>query len=135
MWEETALMILKLVIALGLGALVGLEREIHKKPAGLRTHMLVSMGACLFTIVSIDQFAIDPARVASGIVTGIGFLGAGTIIGSNMRVRGLTTAATLWVTAAVGLSVGAGLYIPAIMASVLVFLVLQMWRIEMDIGY
>jgi putative Mg2+ transporter-C (MgtC) family protein len=77
---------------------------------------------------------MDPARVASGIVTGIGFLGAGTIIASKVRVRGLTTAATLWVTAAVGLAVGAGVYIPAVITAVLVFLVLQMWRIEIEIG-
>ena len=132
--EETAIMTLKLVISLGLGALVGLEREIGRKPAGLRTHMLVSMGACLFTIVSVDQFNMDPARVAAGIVTGIGFIGAGTIMGSKVRIKGITTAATLWVTAAVGLSIGVGMYVPAIIAAVLVFLVLQMWRIEMEIG-
>ncbi len=118
---------------LGLGALVGLEREMHRKPAGLRTHMLVSMGACLFTIVSIDQFAVDPARVASGIVTGIGFIGAGCVMASKVKVKGLTTAATLWVTAAVGLSIGAGLYIPAVITALLVFGVLQMWRLEQEI--
>ncbi|MBN1896294.1 MAG: MgtC/SapB family protein [Candidatus Aenigmarchaeota archaeon] len=134
MWEEYALMALQLVIALGLGALVGLEREIGRKPAGLRTHMLVSMGACLFTIVSVGQFDMDPARVASGIVTGIGFIGAGTIMGSKIRIKGITTAATLWVTAGVGLAVGAGMYVPAIIAAILVFLVLQMWRIELEIG-
>jgi putative Mg2+ transporter-C (MgtC) family protein len=134
MWEETALMALKLVVSLGLGALVGLEREIGRKPAGLRTHMLVCMGACLFTIVSVGEFNMDPARVASGIVTGIGFIGAGTIMGSKVRIKGITTAATLWVTAAVGLSIGVGMYIPAVLASVLVFLVLQMWRIELEIG-
>jgi putative Mg2+ transporter-C (MgtC) family protein len=133
MWEDSALMLLQLIIALGLGALVGLEREIHKKPAGLRTHMLVSMGACLFTIVSIGQFDLDPARVASGIVTGIGFIGAGTIMASKARIKGITTAATLWVTAGVGLAVGAGMYIPAVIAAVLVFVVLQMWRIEEEL--
>ena len=134
MWEESALMALKLVISLGLGALIGLEREMGRKPAGLRTHMLVSMGACLFTIVSVTEFGMDPARVASGIVTGIGFIGAGTIMGSKAKIRGITTAATLWVTAAVGLAIGVGMYVPAILTAVLVFVVLQMWRIEMEIG-
>ncbi len=123
-------MTLKLVVSLGLGAIVGLEREIGRKPAGLRTHMLVSMGACLFTIVSASYFDADPARVASGIVTGIGFIGAGTVMASKVRVRGITTAATLWVTAAIGLAVGVDLYIPAIIASVLVFAVLELRRVE-----
>lgn len=132
--EETAIMTLKLVVSLGLGALIGLEREMGRKPAGLRTHMLVSMGACLFTIVSVGEFDMDPARVAAGIVTGIGFIGAGTIMGSKARIKGITTAATLWVTAGVGLAIGVGMYVPAIVGAVLVFLVLQMWRIEAEIG-
>ena len=123
-------MLLKLVVALLLGALVGLEREWKKKPAGLRTHMLVSMGSCLFTIVSMSSFSADPARVASGIVTGIGFIGAGAIMGSKMHVKGITTAATLWIVAAVGLAVGAEMYVPAVIAAVLVFLVLQLRRLE-----
>ena len=126
-------MTLKLVIALLLGALEGLEREWRKKPAGLRTHMLVSMGACLFTLVSLTTFGADPARVAAGIVTGIGFIGAGSIIGSKVRVRGITTAATLWIVAAIGLSVGTGMYIPALIASVLVFLVLQLRKLEEEL--
>ena len=123
-------MSLKLLIALLLGALVGLEREWRKKPAGLRTHMLVSMGACLFTLVSITSFGADPARVAAGIVTGIGFIGAGSIMGSKMRVQGITTAATLWVVAAIGLSVAAELYFPALVAAVAVFFVLQLRWLE-----
>jgi putative Mg2+ transporter-C (MgtC) family protein len=123
-------MALKLIIALLLGALVGLEREWKKKPAGLRTHMLVSMGACLFTLVSVSTFSADPARVASGIVTGIGFIGAGSIMASKMHVKGITTAATLWIVAAIGLAVGAGLYIPALISATLVFIVLQLRRLE-----
>lgn len=123
-------MSLKLLIALLLGALVGLEREWRKKPAGLRTHMLVSMGSCLFTLVSITSFNMDPARVAAGIVTGIGFIGAGSIMGSKMRVQGITTAATLWVVAAIGLAVAAELYFPALIAAVAVFLVLQLRWLE-----
>jgi putative Mg2+ transporter-C (MgtC) family protein len=135
MFDVFTEMSIKLVIALLLGALVGLEREWHKKPAGLRTHMLVSMGACLFTMVSVTSFDADPARIASGIVTGIGFIGAGSIIGSRARIRGLTTAATLWITAAIGLAIGASLYIPAVVGAVLVFLVLQLRRIEEEIEH
>lgn len=132
--EEFTLMALKLVIALGLGGLVGLERQLTRKPAGLRTHMLVSLGACLFTVTSVQGFGVDPARVAAGIVTGIGFLGAGAIMSSGHHVRGITTAATLWVTAAIGLSVGVGMYITAVLASVLVFAVLKMWKLEEELG-
>jgi len=123
-------MVLKLIISLLLGALVGLEREWKRKPAGLRTHMLVSMGACLFTITSISGFSLDPARVAAGIVTGIGFIGAGTIMGARMHITGVTTAATLWIVAAIGLAIGAGMYIPAVAASIMVFLVLQLGKVE-----
>jgi putative Mg2+ transporter-C (MgtC) family protein len=131
---EFALMALKLVIALGLGGLVGLERQMDRKPAGLRTHMLVSLGACLFTVVSIQGFGMDTARVAAGIVTGIGFLGAGAIMSSGHHVRGITTAATLWVTAAIGLAVGVDMYITAVLTSVLVFAVLKMWKLEEGLG-
>ena len=123
-------MTVKIGLSLILGAMVGVEREMGKKPAGLRTHMLVSMGACLFTIVSMTSFGTDTARIAAGIVTGIGFIGAGSIIGSKERVRGITTAATLWITGAIGLAVGAGTYFPAIIAAVFVLIVLELGRIE-----
>jgi putative Mg2+ transporter-C (MgtC) family protein len=132
--EEFALMALKLAVAIGLGGLVGLERQLTRKPAGLRTHMLVCLGACLFTVVSIEGFGADPARVAAGVVTGIGFLGAGAIMGSGHHVRGITTAATLWVTAAIGLCVGAGMYVTAILSSVLVFAVLKLWKLEDELS-
>jgi putative Mg2+ transporter-C (MgtC) family protein len=128
--EEVIVIFIKLFISICLGGLVGLERQIKRKPAGLRTHMLVSLGACLFTVVSITQFHADPARVASGIVTGIGFIGAGTIMASKMQIKGITTAATLWVTAAIGLAVGADLYFSAVIGAVMVFVILQLWRIE-----
>jgi putative Mg2+ transporter-C (MgtC) family protein len=130
---ETTVIVLKLVVALLLGALVGLEREWKRKPAGLRTHMLVSMGACMFTVVSMTSFNTDPARVASGIVTGIGFIGAGSIIGSRGHIHGITTAATLWIVAAIGLAVGAEMYVLAFAASILVFIVLQLRRLEVYI--
>ena len=128
-------MIVKLVIAMALGGFVGLEREWRKRPAGLRTHMLVSMGACLFTMVSISSFSVDPARVASGIVTGIGFIGAGTIMASKGHIQGVTTAATLWVTAAIGLGIGADIYLASLAAAVLVFIILQLRKVEEELEY
>lgn len=120
--------ILRLVIAISLGALVGLEREMSHKSAGLRTHMIVSLGACLFTLISIYTFEMDSARVAAAIVTGIGFIGAGSIIASRGHLQGITTAASLWVVAAIGLAVGVGSYLLAVVAAVLVFLVLQLGK-------
>jgi putative Mg2+ transporter-C (MgtC) family protein len=123
-------MIVRLLLAVVLGILVGVEREISHRPAGLRTHALVSLGACLFTIISIDYFNMDPARVAAGIVTGIGFIGAGSIIAEKGRVQGITTAASLWCVAAIGLAVGAGAYVLAVVSTVLVFGILWLKRAE-----
>ncbi|MFH1587361.1 MAG: MgtC/SapB family protein, partial [Candidatus Diapherotrites archaeon] len=95
-------LILKLILAVILGGLIGLDRELKGRPAGLRTHVLVCVGATLFTIISMSFMATsDPARIAAGIVTGIGFLGAGAIFRSDDHIKGLTTAADLWVIAAV----------------------------------
>ena len=114
--------ILRILVAGVFGALVGLERDIHGRAAGLRTHLLVSAGAAVFTILSsrvavfgvvaVPEFArvTDPGRIAAQIVTGIGFLGAGTIIKEGFTIRGLTTAASLWITAAIGMASGAGFY-------------------------
>ena len=123
-------MIVRLLLAVVLGILVGVEREISHRPAGLRTHALVSLGACLFTIISIDYFDMDPARVAAGIVTGIGFIGAGSIIAEKGRVQGITTAASLWCVAAIGLATGAGAYVLAVVSTVLVFGILWLKRAE-----
>ena len=98
----------RLAAAAGLGAALGLERELNAQPAGFRTHLLVSLGAGLFTVAGADLGGADPARVAAQVVTGIGFLGAGAILREGGSVRGLTTAASLWVTAAVGLACGLG---------------------------
>ncbi|MCD6092791.1 MAG: MgtC/SapB family protein [Candidatus Aenigmarchaeota archaeon] len=125
-------MIIKLLLAVALGILVGTEREISHKPAGLRTHALVSLGACLFTMVSIYYFDADPARIAAGIVTGIGFVGAGSIIASRGHVQGITTAASLWCVAAIGLAVGVGAYVLAIVSVVLVFIILWLKRAVKD---
>lgn len=115
--------LVSLLLAVALGGVVGIERELIHKPAGLRTHMLVSLGSCLFTIVSIG-FSFDPARIASGIVAGIGFIGAGTIWAEKDKVQGITTAASLWATAAIGLTVGIGDYPLAATVTLLVFIVL-----------
>ena len=125
--------VLRLILAIVLGAIVGLEREITHKPAGLRTHMLVSLGSCLFTVVSIYDFGMDPARIAAGIVTGIGFIGAGTIIAEEEKVVGITTAASLWSTAAIGLTAGAGDYLLSVIATILVFIILSLRRAHMKI--
>ena len=127
--------LLRLSIAAGLGAAVGFERELRDREAGIRTHLLVSLGSALFTIISaygFHEFLVgggaivraDPTRIAAQIVTGIGFLGAGAIIRDGLSVRGLTTAATLWVVAAVGMACGAGYYWPAVAATVLTIVAL-----------
>lgn len=120
-------MLVRLIIATALGALVGYERERMGKPAGVRTHGMVALGAALFTLVSVYGFAgdHDPARVAAQIVTGIGFVGAGAILHLRRSVQGLTTAASLWVTAAIGLAVGVGMLAMSAATAVLVFLLLR----------
>lgn len=124
---------LRLFLSALLGSAIGLERERLDWAAGLRTHMLVSVGATVFMLVSAYGFAdilghsnvvLDPSRIAAQVVSGIGFLGAGTIIFTREVVRGLTTAASLWTVAAIGLSVGGGLYVAAASATVLVLLIL-----------
>ncbi len=129
--EEIEL-ILKLFAALCLGAIIGLDREMHERPAGLRTHALVCMGATLFTILSLNIAAslndADPSRIASNIVVGIGFLGAGTIFKEKDRIVGLTTAADLWVLAAVGMAIGIGLYSVAFFSVLLILFVLLLGR-------
>ncbi len=114
-----------LLLSVVLGAIVGLERERTHKPAGLRTHMLVSLGSCLFTVVSATSFNMDPARIAAGIVAGIGFIGAGTIWAEKDKVKGITTAASLWATAAIGLTSGIGDYPLAIAVTILVLVILS----------
>ena len=131
---------LRLALAAVLGGAVGLERELREREAGLRTHLLVSLGAAAFTLVSAYGFrdfqygsregiTLDPTRIAAQIVTGIGFLGAGAIIRQGLSVRGLTTAATLWVVAAIGLASGAGYYSVAVIGTALVLFSLYPLRI------
>jgi putative Mg2+ transporter-C (MgtC) family protein len=136
-WGEA---LLRLALAAALGGAVGIERELREREAGLRTHLLVALGSALFTIVSAYGFhsflvsgtavvRTDPTRIAAQIVTGIGFLGAGAIIRQGLSVRGLTTAATLWVVAAIGLAVGAGYYSGALITTGIVLLALWPLRL------
>ena len=127
-WQELhPQMLLHLLISVVLGALIGYERERKGKPAGVRTHGMVCLGAALFTIVSLHGFGPggEPSRVAAQIVTGIGFLGAGAILHQRDNVHGLTTAASLWVTAAIGLAVGVGMVWMSLVTTLLVFLLLR----------
>jgi putative Mg2+ transporter-C (MgtC) family protein len=136
-WAEVGL---RLVVAAALTGMVGLERELRERAAGLRTHIMVGVGSALFTIVSaygVHEFLTsgqgviraDPTRIAAQIVTGIGFLGAGAIIRQGLSIRGLTTAATLWVVAAVGLAAGAGYYSGAAITTAIVLIALYPLRI------
>ncbi len=134
-------LITKVLIAAGLGAVIGFEREISRKVAGLRTHALVSLASALFTSISVDAFrdqvmttGYDPTRIISNIIVGIGFIGAGAILRKDGKVEGTTTAAGLWAVAAVGVTVGIGLYKEAVMITALIYLVLQsLWIIEKKI--
>jgi len=112
----------RLVLAAVLGGAIGAERELNDQPAGLRTHMLLTTGACLFTLVSAYGFGrgTDPSRIAAQIVTGIGFLGGGAIVRDGLTVKGVTTAASIWATASVGVAIGAGSYVLGVGGAVLV---------------
>lgn len=127
--------VVRLVVAAVLGALIGLEREIHEHPAGMRTHLLVALGSAGFTVLSISAFqapGADPARIAAQIVAGVGFLGAGAILKEGATIRGLTTAASLWAVAAVGMAAGAGAWVPAVAVSVIVLFSLWPLRVVAD---
>jgi putative Mg2+ transporter-C (MgtC) family protein len=130
-WPEV---LLRLFVAAVLGGAIGLERELRERQAGLRTHLVVSVGAALFTLVSAYGFTgfdgkVDPTRIAAQIVTGIGFLGAGAIIRQGLSVRGLTTAASLWLVAAIGMAAGAGYWDGALIATLGALLVLGPLRV------
>lgn len=130
-FEFDADILIKLLLASLLGGIIGLEREVHGRPAGFRTHLLVSLGSTLFVLTSIQFYhnygnftgtgpvGSDPARIAAQVVAGIGFLGAGAIIREKASIRGLTTAACLWVAAAIGVAVGAGMYLTGIIVTLL----------------
>jgi putative Mg2+ transporter-C (MgtC) family protein len=130
---------LRLLAALFIGGLIGLERSYHGRPAGFRTHVLVCLSTSLLMLVTVyearwfpdtarDRISLDPTRMAQGIMTGIGFLGAGTIMKEGLSVRGLTTAASIWITAAIGILLGIGFYFPAIFATALTLGTLSIFR-------
>jgi len=129
----------RLLASLVIGGLIGLERSYHGRPAGFRTHALVCLSTSLLMLVTVyetrwfpsdaqGRISLDPTRMAQGIMTGIGFLGAGTIMREGLSVRGLTTAASIWITAAIGILVGIGFYFPALFATVLVLGTLSVFR-------
>ena len=137
--ETTTILIMRLIIAAFLGALIGIERDMHGRAAGLRTHMLVSLGSALFmilseSIVSVGQIMpgnwvrIDPGRIAAQVVTGIGFIGAGAIIKEGFTIRGLTTASCLWVAAAIGMASGSGNYKIAVSTTLIALLSLIIFK-------
>jgi putative Mg2+ transporter-C (MgtC) family protein len=131
--EVELVLLVRVLLAAVLGGLLGFERERRGRPAGLRTFMVVAAGACLFTMVGAFGFADDasPSRIASGIVVGIGFLGAGSIVQHKKggSIRGLTTAAGIWTTAAIGAAVGAGLLVLATGATLVLFVILSVLRL------
>src|SRR5258708_27659873 len=131
-------MAIRLLVALAAGALIGYERSYHGRPAGFRTHSLVCMASSLLMLVTVYEahwvrvtvqaVSIDPTRMAQGIMTGIGFLGAGVIIKEGLSVRGLTTAASIWTTAAIGILAGVGFYFPLALSVLLTLGVLSLFR-------
>jgi putative Mg2+ transporter-C (MgtC) family protein len=133
--------LIKLLLSFLLSGAIGIERELHKKDAGLRTHILVCVGSCLMMLTSLYIFdiykatvSLDPVRLAAGVITGIGFLGAGTIIRYGEAVRGLTTAATLWLVSGVGLAIGCGFYSGAIFTTILtLFALLILGKFEKNV--
>ncbi|HTQ73949.1 MAG TPA: MgtC/SapB family protein [Burkholderiales bacterium] len=139
-WHDNyAAIALHLVLALAAGAIIGLERSYHGRPAGFRTHALVCLSSSMLMVLtvyqdtwfeafSLERANIDPTRMAQGIMTGIGFLGAGVIMREGLTVRGLTTAASIWITAGIGVMIGVGFYFPAGIATAMTLIVLSVFR-------
>ena len=138
-FQYELIFVFRLLLAMLLGGIIGAERERKNRSAGFRTHILVTVGSCMFMIVSISMPMMistmpngivnnaDPGRIAAQVVSGIGFLGAGAIMQDKGKVRGLTTAASLWVVAAIGLAIGAGMYFSAISTTFFLFLILSVF--------
>ena len=126
----------RILLATALGAAIGFERERSHKSAGLRTNALVAMGASLITVISLsDNPLIDPTRIISNIIVGIGFIGGGVIIQQGQKIRGITTAATLWVVAAIGITIGMGFYREAVFSVLVVYFILTfLWLVEKKTG-
>lgn len=124
--NESITIVVRLLLSAVLGGAVGFEREVHNRPAGFRTHILVTIGSTLIMLVSVNMGPnADPARIAAQVVSGIGFLGAGTILRTGNNVEGLTTAASLWVCSAIGLAMGSGFYLGGIVVTVIVLFFLE----------
>ena len=139
MWDEYLSIVIRLSLAMAAGAFIGLERTYHGRPAGFRTHVLVATASSLLMLLTsfhlrlvpadqLDAIRIDPTRMAQGIMTGIGFLGAGVIVKEGLTVRGLTTAGSIWITAAIGIMIGGGLYFAALVAEVIALGALAVFR-------
>lgn len=137
--SSALVVIVRISVAMLIGGIIGFERTFHGRPAGFRTHALVSVASTLLMLVTVyqanwmtavppDSIRTDPTRMAQGIMTGIGFLGAGVIFKEGLTVRGLTTAASIWMTAAIGILVGIGFYLPAIAGTVATLLILGVFR-------
>ena len=138
---STLIIAARILLATVLSGIIGLERETHDKAAGFRTHILVCVGSTIFMITSLLMSLkyghlgpVDPSRIAAGVVTGVGFLGAGAVMRSGASVHGLTTAASIWAVAAIGLAVGAGLYVVGIMGTAVVVLVLFLSGVKKRFG-
>src|SRR3954447_25924512 len=139
MTQDFLIIMARIGAGLLVGGLIGLERSLHGRPAGFRTHSLVCIASALLMLVTVyqsewmtsvplDAIRTDPTRMAQGIMTGIGFLGAGVIIKEGLSVRGLTTAASIWITSAIGILVGVGFYVPAVAGTVATLLILSVFR-------
>ena len=137
--HDDLVIVVRLLAALAIGGMIGLERSLHGRPAGFRTHSLVCLASALLMLVTVyqlhwmtevplDTIRGDPTRMAQGIMTGIGFLGAGVIFKEGLNVRGLTTAASIWITAAIGILVGIGFYFPALLGAFITIAVLHVFR-------
>ena len=129
-WQLETLMAVRTIIAALLGAIIGWEREQHGREAGIRTYAAVSVGACVFGLISAHvEGAADPTRIAAQVVTGVGFLGAGVILRERGQITGLTTAATLWSTAALGLAIAYGMYVLGTLTGLIVFTLLSLHHV------
>jgi len=132
--ERYIVVVFKLILSFLLGGIVGYEREFKNRPAGLRTHVLVCLGATLVQIISIDYYklnnlaTIDPMRLGAQVISGIGFLGAGTILKEGVNIKGLTTAASIWAVACIGLAVGSGLYFEGIVTTLFIYFCLRWFK-------
>lgn len=131
----TKQIVIRLLVSALLGSMIGIEREVHNRPAGIRTHILVTLGSTLIMMISTDALLatgsatrFDPGRMAAQVISGIGFLGAGTILKMGNTIVGLTTAASLWVSAGIGLAIGVGYYLPGILVSIIVVVTLIYFR-------